>query len=115
MAGRKMMTESEFLTVADGIMKRIQAQADYWFDELEIEVEAERSGGVLTLKFDNGAEVVVNGQPPLREMWLAAPAGGYHYRFEDGVWRDTRGGPDLAEALSQVCTEAAGKPLQVSI
>ncbi len=109
------MTESEFHAVADGIMKRIQAQADQWFDELDIDVEAERNGGVLTLKFDNGPDVVVNGQPPLQEMWVAAPSGGFHYRYENGVWRDTRGGPDLAEALSAICSEAAGQPLQVRI
>ncbi|MGE4336718.1 MAG: iron donor protein CyaY [Pigmentiphaga sp.] len=109
------MTESEFLTVADGIMKRIEVQADGWFDDLDIDVEATRTGGVLTLAFDSGAQVVINGQPPLQEMWVAAPRGGFHYRLEDGTWRDTRGGPNLAQALSEICSEAASRTLQVTI
>lgn len=109
------MTESEFLAVADGIMKQVELQADSWFDDLDIDVEATRNGGVLTLVFDAGAQIVINGQPPLQEMWVAAPRGGFHYRLEDGTWRDTRGGPDLAQALSEICSEAAGRALRVTI
>lgn len=107
------MTESEFLAVADGIMKKIEAQADRWFEELDIDVEAVRNGGVLTLAFENGTQVVINGQPPLQEMWLAAPSGGFHYRLHQGVWVDTRGGLPLHQALSAVVSQATGRALSV--
>lgn len=109
------MTESEFLAVADGIMKKVEAQADRWFEERDIDVEAERNGGVLTLTFESGVQVVINGQPPLQEMWVAAPRGGFHYRLEAGQWRDTRGGPPLAQALSEIVSEAAGQALSVEL
>lgn len=109
------MNESEFLALADRILSAIEAQADQWYDELDIDVEAERSGGVLTLVFDSGVSVVVNSQTPMREMWVAAPSGGFHYRLQDGAWRDTRGGPDLAAALTQICSDAAGRPVTVTL
>lgn len=109
------MTETEFLTLADGIMKRIEAQADQWFEELDIDVETERNGGVLTLTFENQAQVVINGQPPLQEMWLAAPRGGFHYRLENGVWKDTRGGLPLHEALSEIVSELSGRELKIEL
>lgn len=109
------MTETEFLALADGIMKRVEAQADGWFDNLDIDVETERSGGVLTLTFENQSQVVINGQPPLQEMWLAAPRGGFHYRLENGVWVDTRGGLPLHEALSEIVSELSGHELKVEL
>lgn len=113
MAG--IMTESEFLTLADQLLDAIAQQADQWYDELDIDVEATRNGGVLTLAFDNGVTIVVNGQAPLQEMWVAAPSGGFPYRLHDDGWHDTRGGPPLHEALSAICSAAAERPLQVSL
>jgi CyaY protein len=46
-------------------------------------------------------------------MWLAARSGGFHYRFDGQHWKDTRGGADLHDTLSQVCSDATGKPLTV--
>lgn len=109
------MTESEFLAVVDGILGAIEQQADKWYDDLDIDVEAVRNGNVLTLAFDSGVKVIVNSQAPMQEMWVAAPSGGFHYRLDGATWRDTRGGPDLSAALSEICSAAAGKPLQVHL
>jgi len=109
------MTESEFLALVDGILEAVGQQADKWYDDLDIDVEAVRSGNVLTLAFDNGVKVIINSQAPMQEMWVAAPSGGFHYRLQDGTWRDTRGGPDLAAALSAICSAAAGQPLEVHL
>jgi CyaY protein len=48
-------------------------------------------------------------------MWLAARSGGFHYRFDGNHWKDTRGGTDLHQALSSICSEATGKPLTVEL
>ena len=109
------MTESEFLAVAQGILDALEQQADKWYDDLDVDVEAVRSGNVLTLAFESGVKVIINSQAPMQEMWVAAPSGGFHYRLQDGTWRDTRSGPDLAAALSEICSAAAGQPLQVHL
>ncbi len=110
------MNETEFLTRASAIMDAIESQVDDWFENRDIDVEASRQGtSVLNLKFGNGRQVVINTQTPLREMWLAARRGGFHYRFDGQAWKDTRGGPDFDVALSEVCSEETGQNLLVKI
>jgi CyaY protein len=109
------MTESEFLALAEGILDALEQQADKWYDDLDVDVEAVRNGNVLTLAFDSGVKVIVNSQAPMQEMWVAAPSGGFHYRLQGDAWKDTRGGPDLHDALTEICSAAAGTRLEVSL
>ena len=111
----EIMNESEFLALADSIIKSLETQADKWFDELDVDLECERSGNVLTLTFENGSQVVVNSQAPLQEMWVAARSGGFHYRLQNGRWMDTRSGTELGASLSAICSEQSGTPLTVSV
>jgi CyaY protein len=46
---------------------------------------------------------------------VAARSGGFHYRYDGKHWNDTRGGPPLPDALSQICSEAAGVPVTVRL
>ena len=61
-----------------------------------------------------GSKIVVNTQPPLHELWLAARAGGYHFRWVDGAWRDTRDGVEFFSRLSQEASAQAGRALDFS-
>jgi len=110
-----MMNESEFLTRSEGILDSLESQADDWVALHDLDIEANRNGNVLTLIFDDAIHVVINSQAPMQEMWVAAPSGGFHYRFDGQHWNDTRGGPNMAEALSQICSEAAGCPIRVVV
>jgi len=109
------MTETEFLDLAGAVLDSIESQADDWAAKYDLDIEAARSGNVLTLTFDDGAQVVVNTQAAMQEIWVAARSGGFHYRYDGRRWNDTRGGPELAEALSQICSAAAGQPLAVQL
>ena len=109
------MNETEFLARIDSILDSIEAQADVWFENLDLDVETRRQGHVLNLVFDNGHQIVINSQGPLQEIWVAARSGGFHYRFDVENWKDTRAGPDLHDALSRLCSEAAGHPLVVTL
>ena len=77
-------------------------------------MEFERSGNVLTLEFENRTKLIVNLQPPMHELWLAAKSGGFHYKYVDGAWRNTRDGSEFFEALSQCASEQAGEPVRFS-
>lgn len=109
------MNETEFLARSEAILDSLESQSDDWAALHDLDIEANRSGNVLTLIFDDTIHIVVNSQAPMREMWVAAPSGGFHYRFDGQLWKDTRGGPSLAEALSQICSEATGQPIKVMI
>jgi len=109
------MNETEFLDLAADVLQTIENHSDEWLAKQGVDVEASLSGNVLTLVFEDGTQVIVNIQTAMQEIWVAARRGGFHYRHDGQRWRDTRGGPDLADALSQICSEAAGTPLSVKI
>ena len=63
-------------------------------DEVDSDLDYETGGGVLTVRFENGSLLVFSRQPPVRQLWLAAKAGGFHFEYDEaeGDWRNTRDG-----------------------
>lgn len=106
------LSDAEYLRLTQALLARIEAQADRWLQEDVIDIDSQRSGGLLELSFPNGSKLIINTQPPLHEVWLAARAGGYHYRWVDGAWRDTRDGSEFIAALSQHASTQGGRALQ---
>lgn len=103
------MSESEFLALAEATLTRIEAALDRLNDEDVLDVECSRSGNVLEIEFiDNGTKIIVNSQAPMREMWVAARSGGFHYKRVGDEWINTRDGSELFAALSGMASEQAG-------
>ena len=102
------MTDSDYLARAEAILTRIEQAAD----DIDADIEIERSGNVLTLEFENGSKIIVNLQPQMQEIWIAAKAGGFHFRFDGTQWLDTRNGREFFEALSEYATQQAGEPVR---
>lgn len=77
------------------------------FEELEERLEEhdvgdyENNGDICEITLASGAKLIVNRQPPVKEIWLAAPSGGYHFRHQDGKWTDTRDGTEFFLRLTQ--------------
>ena len=92
------MSESEFLAAAERTLAAIESAVE----ACDADVETTRAGNVLTLELADGSRIVVNSQTPMRQIWVAAKSGGYHYEWRDGAWRDTRDGSELFAALSRV-------------
>jgi CyaY protein len=106
------MTESEFVETAGAVLDAIEAA----LDETELDVDFERKGsGVLEIELENGSKIIVNLQTPMREIWLAAKSGGYHFRFESDEWRDTRSGDALAAVLSRALSAQAGAAVVIKL
>jgi CyaY protein len=103
--------DTEYHEAADAVLAAIERQADAWLQQGVIDIDTNRAGGLLELEFPNGSKIVVNKQPPLRELWLAARNGGFHFRFVDGAWRDTRDGCEFFARLSEAAGAQAGRPL----
>jgi CyaY protein len=103
------MSETEFLDLAESTLDAIESALDRLNDEDVVDVECKRSGNVLEIEFlDNGSKIIVNSQAPLQEMWVAARAGGYHYKRVGGQWRNTRDDSELFAALSQLASAQGG-------
>jgi len=106
------MSESEFLALAEATLTQIEAALDRLNDEDVLDVECSRSGNVLEIEFiDNGTKIIVNSQAPMREMWVAARSGGFHYKRVGDEWINTRDGSELFAALSRMASEQAGAPV----
>jgi len=107
------LTDTEYALLTGAVLAAIEATADGWLQDDVVDVDTARSGGLLELGFTDGSKIVVNTQPPLQELWLAARSGGYHFKHVQGRWLDTRDGREFFEALSSCASEHAGQPLRV--
>jgi CyaY protein len=103
------MTEAEFLAACERVLTAIEDG----LDRSGIDAETARTGHVLEIEFDDGSSLVVNGNVPLREIWVAARSGAHHFRFVDGAWRDTRGAGELFDTLSAIASRHAGSTVRL--
>jgi len=101
------MTDLEFLDQAERALKAIEACCDRINDAGETDIDNQRTGGMIMLSFENKSQIVVNLQKPLQEIWLAAKRGGYHYKFVNGQWQDTKTHVELFAHLSVCASEQA--------
>ena len=105
------LSDLDYQRETQALLARIEAQADAWLQDDVIDIDTHRTGGLLELIFPNGSKIIINTQPPLQEVWMAAKAGGFHYRFSGGRWLDTRDGSEFIEALSSHASTQSDKPL----
>lgn len=106
------MTDKEYLDLAEATLRAMESA----IEQSAVDIDYARSGPVLTLEFENRSKIVINLQPAIQEIWVAAQSGGFHYRYqkeaapsqEKGFWKDTRNGSELFAALSSYASEQAG-------
>ncbi len=107
------MTDLEFMDRAEAVLRAVEAGCDRINDEGRTDVDNQRVGGMITITFEDRSQIVVNLQKPLREIWLAAKTGGFHYRFDADLcrWTDSRFGGEFFADLSRLATLQAGVSL----
>lgn len=106
------LSDAEFHRLTSAVLSAIEAQADRWLQDDVIDIDGQRTGGLLELSFPNGSKIVVNTQPPLHELWLASKAAGQHFRHVDGRWVDTKDGSEFFAVLSQQASAQGGLALR---
>ena len=105
------MTDPEYMDRAEALLRQVEAGCDRINEVTDAYIDSQRVGGMITITFRNGSQIVVNLQKPLHEVWLAAKAGGYHYKFDGARWMDTKGQGEFFENLDRQATQQAGQPL----
>jgi CyaY protein len=105
------LSDTEYARETSALLARIESTCDRWLDEDVIDIDTHRTGGLLELVFPDRSKIVINTQPPLQEMWLAARSGGYHYQWDGSHWRDTRDGHELMDMLSRQASAQGGRAL----
>ena len=110
-----IMTDLEYMNLAESLLDQVERDCDRLNDSTSADIDNQRAGGMVTLVFPGGSQIVVNLQKPLHEVWLAARAGGFHFRFADGHWRDTKSGADFYDCLSRTASEQSGLTLRFGV
>ena len=106
------LSDVEYQRETGALLARIESAADHWLQADVIDIDTQRTGGLLEMSFPDGSKIIINTQPPLHEVWLAARDGGFHYRWAAGQWVNTRDGSEFVQALSQHASAQGGMPLQ---
>ncbi|EPL14617.1 iron donor protein CyaY [Pseudomonas sp. TH05] len=104
------LTEARFHDLVD----TTQQMLEDIFDESDLDIDLESSAGVLTVKFENGSQVIFSRQEPLRQLWLAARSGGFHFDYDEESerWMCDKSEEQLGEMLERIVEEQADIKLE---
>ena len=102
-----VMTDLDYLNHAEKALAAIEQACDRINDASDADIDNQRSGGMITLTFTNRSQIIINLQKPLQEIWMAARAGGFHYKFNSSQWLNTKDGSEFFAALTQYASEQA--------
>jgi CyaY protein len=102
------MTEAEFNDIAERVLEQVRRALEASASEVFVE---EKGDGVIELEFVDGSKMVINRHGAAQEIWVAARAGGFHFRWADNAWRDTREGTELFASLSKLVSAQGGTPV----
>jgi len=104
------MNETEFTTISNEILEGIASA----IDRANLDIDCSFKGeGILEIEFDDGTKLVINRNTPVREIWVAAPSGGFHFRASGGRWVDTRDGAELGARISELLKDYTGQEVRV--
>jgi len=105
------MTDLEYQDHAESLLHTIETACDRINDETDADIDNQRVGGMITLLFANRSQIVINLQAAPLAVWLAAKAGGFHYKFDGAHWRDTKARTEFLADLSRYASEQSGLTL----
>ena len=103
-----MITDTEFITAADRTLSAIGDALDAALEASDVDLDWSLNEGILEIECEDGSKLILNRHVPNRELWVAARAGGFHFRSQDRVWRDTREGTELGTLLAGLLRAQAG-------
>lgn len=108
------MTETEFLQIAEETIFAIEDA----LDDCEVDIDFDMMGEVLTLIFENKSQVIINKQTPLKQIWVAAKSGGFHFDYHDEKqdWvLNSDSNKTLNQCLNEYCSAQAGQSVQLNL
>lgn len=106
-----MATDTAFIASADAVLAAIGAALDAALaddaNDNDNDADWSLNDGILEIECTDGSKLIVNRHVPNREIWVAARTGGFHFRANAGMWRDTRSGDELSAKLAALLREQA--------
>jgi iron-sulfur cluster assembly protein CyaY len=105
------MTDGEFESMADATLAVLERALELAAPHADL---LAKGAGMLELEFEDGSKIVINRHTAAREIWVAAKAGGFHFRPVGDIWRDSRDGTELFEALSRLVSAQGAAPVSLT-
>ena len=101
------LSEARFHDLVDAAQ---QAVEDI-FDDSDLDLDLENSAGVLTVRFEKGSQVILSRQEALRQLWVAARSGGFHFDYDESgsLWICDSTREPLGALLNRTTLEQAGE------
>lgn len=98
-----LLDETKFHQLVDELQQHIEDV----LDNTGLDVDIINAGGVLTIRFENGSQLVLSRQPPLKQLWVAAKSGGYHldYNKDHNDWFIAATNESIHQLLQRVVKE----------
>lgn len=102
------MTEAQFNQIVDELMFSVEES----IDDSGADMDYENTAGMLTITCEaNGSQIILSRQPALGEIWLAARSGGFHFKLDETLWKNTVSGEPLITMLSDACLAQSGEKI----
>lgn len=92
------MTDQEYTTLVTTEMKRIY---DYVNDTYGEDLDLELGDGILKITLVDDSKLIVSRQAPVKQLWLAARHGGFHFNYKNNQWLDSKSGEELLTMMSR--------------
>lgn len=104
------LTEARFHDLVDAV----QQEVEDIFDDSDLDIDLENSAGVLTVRFENGTQLILSRQEPIRQLWVAARSGGFHFDYDAASerWVCDSSAEQLGEMLARITQEQSGADLE---
>ncbi|MEA9600861.1 iron donor protein CyaY [Polynucleobacter sp. MG-28-Ekke-A2] len=118
--GVETIDDKQFYQLGSNLLHSIEVALETADEALDLDLDIERQGGnVINIRFKDKSVIVINTQPPLHEIWVAAKSGGYHYRWAgtmaQPLWLDTKTGKELLSDLTEFASAQAGQAVNMSL
>lgn len=104
------MTDAEFLAAYKQTLTRIEERVEAAIVDRDAEIDYESGNDMLTLSFKSGSVAIISRQSAVKQLWLAARSGGFHFDHDEtrADWVCTVNGQTLEEMLGAICLEQGG-------
>ncbi|MCL4119267.1 UNVERIFIED_CONTAM: hypothetical protein GTU68_060418 [Idotea baltica] len=103
------ITENQYQHLIDNIQQMIEDT----LDQSGLDLDIDSRDGVLSIVFDNDVSLIMSRQVAMRQIWVAAKSGGFHFKYSEktGIWL-TRQNELLTDTLTQLIFNETNKKLE---
>ncbi|MDX3772621.1 iron donor protein CyaY [Chromatiaceae bacterium AAb-1] len=102
------MNDLEYDELADSTLLAVEEA----IEKVELDLDYESNGGLLSITFPDHSKIIINKQPPLHQLWVATRFNGHHFEWRDNQWIDNRSGAEFWQLLNDAASKQAGTPVK---